>query len=277
MGLKFKIHPLFFVFGFFYAFTGNILIFIIYTLTDFLHEVGHSIIAERQGYCLNKITLMPFGAVISGETDGMNSRDEFKIAIAGPLTNVIIGIFFVALWWIFPPLYTYTELIVSSNFSLALINLFPFFPLDGGRILLSVLSSKIKREKAIKLCKAIGVFGGVVLFGLFVFSIFREINISLLFFSLFIIFGALSNDKENKYIKLFGAISDKKLKRGIEYRKIAVDKEITLKKLISILDFNYINEVVVYGNGKAKTVLTQENIEKFIETENIYRKISEII
>ncbi|MBQ0099103.1 MAG: site-2 protease family protein, partial [Firmicutes bacterium] len=252
MGLKFRVHPLFFAFGFFYAFTGEILIFIIYTLTDFLHEVGHSIVAGRQGYCLNKITLMPFGAVVSGETNGMNNRDELKIAIAGPLTNILISIFFVAVWWIFPPLYSYTDLIVSASLSLALINLLPFFPLDGGRILLAILSKRIKREKALKFCKLFGVFGGLILLALFIITIFNEINFSLLFFSLFIIFGAISNDKENKYVRIYNSISNKKLKRGIEYKKIAVDKDITIKKLISILDYNYINEVVIYENGEPK-------------------------
>lgn len=275
MGLKFRIHPLFFAFGFFYAVTGSFIVFIIYTLTDFLHEVGHSIIAERQGYCLNKITLMPFGAVVSGETCGMNSRDEFKIAIAGPLTNVIIAIFFVALWWIVPPVYAYTDLIVSSNVALALINLLPFFPLDGGRILLAVLSKRIKREKALKICKVFGFLGGIILFGLFIATLFKEPNISLLFFSLFIIFGAVSRDKENKYIRICSSLSKRKLKRGIEYKKIAVDKDITIKKLISILDANAINEVVIYENGEEKKIFSQKEIEKLIENSNIYSKISE--
>ncbi len=277
MELKFSVHPLFFAFGLYFAFIGKIFVFIIYTLTDLLHELGHSIIANRQGYCLNKITLMPFGAVVSGESNGMNSRDELKIALAGPLLNIFIGLFFVALWWIFPSLYALTDLIASANFSLAVINFLPFFPLDGGRILLSVLSVKLKREKAVKICKGIGVFGGLLLLGLFILSILNEVNFSLLFFSAFIIFGALSRDKENKYIKIISVVSKRRLKNGVEIKKIAVDKDITIKKLISVIDTGYINEVVVYENENPIAVLSQKEVIGIIEKANIYGKLKENI
>lgn len=274
MGIKnFQIHPLFFLFGLYYSLTGRIAIFIIYSLTATLHELGHSICASKRGYKLNNICLMPFGAIISGDMSGMSDKDELSIAFAGPLMNVAIALFFVALWWVVPPLYAITDIIVSANLSLAIINFFPFFPLDGGRILLCLLSKKLKREKALKVCKTIGVCGGAMLFTLFVATCFFTVNVSLLFFALFIIFGALSKKQDNKYLRLCSQISNKKLKRGVYYHKIGVDKDITIKRLLYILDSNCLNELVIYNDGVPFKVISPEKLEKLLQTADLNKPI----
>ena len=94
--IKLKIHPLFYLFGLYYALTGKILIFLVCTITAIVHELGHSIVAGERGYKLNKITLMPFGAVVKGESTELAFNDELVIALAGPMLNFIIAVFFVA-------------------------------------------------------------------------------------------------------------------------------------------------------------------------------------
>ena len=122
-GIKLTVHPLFFAFSFYYALTGEFLVFVMYTVTAVVHELGHSFAATSAGYKLNKITLMPFGAVVSGNIEGLKFSDQIKIAFAGPFINVAISLFFIALWWIYPECYAYTDVIVGSNLSMALINL----------------------------------------------------------------------------------------------------------------------------------------------------------
>ena len=56
-GIKYSVHPLFFAVGFYYALTGRIFIFLVYSITALVHETGHAIAAEKAGYKLNKITL----------------------------------------------------------------------------------------------------------------------------------------------------------------------------------------------------------------------------
>ena len=155
-GIKVKIHPLFYLLGIYFAFTGKIFIFLIYTATAVIHELGHSYVASSQGYRLNKITLMPFGAVVSGNIEGLKASDEIKVAIAGPFINLAVALFFVATWWIFPEAYAFTDVVAEANFIMAVINFLPVFPLDGGRIVLAILSSKMNKTKAIKIMK-IGV------------------------------------------------------------------------------------------------------------------------
>ena len=138
--VKVIIHPLFFVFGLYFAFLGKVFSFIIFTLTAVIHELGHAFVADRLGYTLNRIVLMPYGALISGDVENLSYKDECLVALGGPMLNAIIGVVFVAVWWFFPETYAYTDTAVIACFSLAVINLIPAYPLDGGRLLLATLS-----------------------------------------------------------------------------------------------------------------------------------------
>ena len=276
-GIKLRIHPLFYLFGLYYALTGRIFIFIIYTVCALSHELGHSFAAANAGYKLNRITLMPFGAVVSGDLDGLKCADELKIALAGPFLNLAIGLFFVSLWWLSPEIYAYTDIAAQANFTLALINFIPVYPLDGGRVAYAFLSLRLKRETAGKICRIAGVIFAVALFALFIISLFFTFNLSFLFFSLFVLFGALDKNKENRYIRLYSSLTDEKLKKGVNYKKTGIDKSVNVKKMLSLLDPDAINEVVVYDRGEPVAVLSQQKINNIIEKGDLYSPIEKYI
>ena len=276
-GIKYAVHPLFFAVGFYYALTGRIFVFLTYAFTAVLHETGHSIAAERAGYRLNKITLTPFGAVASGNIEGLKFYDELYIAAAGPFLNLAVGILFVAIWWIFPETYAFTDVCAEANFALALINLIPAYPLDGGRILSALLSIKTGEKKAVIICKVIGVLLGVMLIGGFICTLFYSPNPSLLIFGLFVAVGALCRDKENKYVKITRALSEENLRRGMPVKRQAVSAEITLKKLVAITDANAVNEIEVYKSGALLTRISQNQLERIIESGDLYSKLGEHI
>ncbi len=274
--INLSIHPLFYLLGFYYAITGKILVFIICTVTAVIHELGHSFVASNLGYKLNKITLMPFGAVVSGNTDGLKFCDEIKIALAGPFINIAVSLFFIAIWWIYPEFYAYTDIVVTSNLSMALVNLLPIFPLDGGRIVFCFFADKLGYDKSFLINKIMGgAFAMLLLFLFVVGAIKGVVNFSLLFFSLFVCFGTFSREKENKYVKIFSVLSKDNLNRGMPIKRYAVGDDIQIKKLIWLLDSRAVNELVVYKNDKKIATLSQERIEKIIERASIYSKLGE--
>lgn len=276
-GIKLKIHPLFYLLGLYYAFTGRIFIFIVCTVTAVVHELGHSIVAGEKGYRLNKITLMPFGAVVTGDLSDLDFKDEISIAIAGPMINLVVAVFFIAFWWMFPETYAYTDLAVESCLSMALINCIPAYPLDGGRVLSAFLSLKIGKERAQKVCKCLGTVFAVLFLGLFVLTVFNKVNFSILFFALFILSGALNSDKEAGYIRIYNGVSAKKLKKGVAVKKIAIEKSATVKRLLSLLDADAINEVDLYDGEKKVYTLSQEKIKKIMEKGELSSSISKCV
>lgn len=274
-GIKLSVHPLFFLFGLYFALTGRIFLFLICTFTAVIHEIGHSLVASKYGYRLNNVVLMPFGAVVKGDLGGLKFSDQFKVAFAGPLVNLAVGIFFTATWWLFPISYSFTDTVAYANFSMALINLIPAYPLDGGRILYSLIAEKKNPKLARNVCTVLGITLGVLLFSTFIVSIFTTLNLSLLFFSLFVIFGTFINHEKVGYVKIYGSLCEEKLLTGRTIKKQALSGNATVKKMLSILDEQSLNEIVVYVDGKAVSVLSQEKINKIIEKGNIYSKVKE--
>ncbi len=276
-GINLSVHPLFFAFGFYYALTGRIFIFIIYTLSAVVHELGHSLVATSSGYKLNKITLMPFGAVVSGNIDGLKLNDEIKIALAGPFVNLAIGLLFVASWWIYPESYAFTDVVAEANFCMALVNFLPIFPLDGGRVLSAVLAQNFGKKKSGIICKITGAVFSILLFCAFIITIFNKVNISLLFFSLFVLFGAFGKNKENKYIRIYSALGEEALKRGMPFKKHALYKTATIKRLMSIIDESAVNEVAIFNEDKQIKLLSPSKINQIIENGDLYAPIEKYI
>ena len=275
-GINVKIHPLFFLFGVYYAATGRIFLFAIYTICAVGHELAHSITAQKLGYKLNEITLMPFGAVASGDIDGLKLKDQTAVALAGPLFNLAVGTACVAAWWIFPDLYAFTDMIAEANLSMAAINFIPVFPLDGGRVLQSFVSARRGREKSLKICKIIGAAFSVLLAAA-VLTCFNQMNLSILFFAAFVFFGAISCKKENRYIKVFSGETERSLMKGAAVKHFAVDEKIPVKKLFFLLDGDGFNVIDVYKGDKLVKRLSQFDIEKITERADIYSPLNKYI
>jgi Zn-dependent protease/predicted transcriptional regulator len=102
------------------------------------HELSHSLVALRYRIPVKSITLFVFGGVSRIERDASSSRQEFNIAIAGPLSSLFLA----GCFWLVARRWHGNEMVASAsiwlagiNLLLALFNLVPGFPLDGGRIL----------------------------------------------------------------------------------------------------------------------------------------------
>ncbi len=271
--LKIVIHPLFFVFGLYFAFIGKVFSFIVVVLTAVVHEFGHFCASERCGYKLNRIMLMPYGAVISGDLEVLSYRDEIFVAFAGPIVNFFIVIFFVALWWVFPETYAWTDIVVATNLSVAAINLLPCYPLDGGRILLATLALYVPRKIALKICKIIGLLLSLGLFALFLYSCFHAFNLSLLFFSLFVFFGVISKSEKNSYIRIYSDLSQKQFEKGVQIEQVAISVDAKIIDLYRLVGTKPCS-VSVIKDGKIVRNLDVLSVQKLLARADLYASIS---
>ena len=102
------------------------------------HELGHSLVALRRGVTVRAITLFIFGGVAQLEQDSESARDEFWIAIAGPAVSfalaAIFGLLAILTAGLVEPLSVGLGWLALINLVVAVFNLVPGFPLDGGRV-----------------------------------------------------------------------------------------------------------------------------------------------
>ena len=114
-------------------------------LSIVFHELCHSLVARRFGLPMRGITLFVFGGVAEMEKEPQSAKTEFFMAVAGPLSSIAMGALFYFIYRIsssYHLAYPVTAVLIYLswiNFILAGFNLVPAFPLDGGRILRSIL------------------------------------------------------------------------------------------------------------------------------------------
>ncbi len=275
--LKFTIHPLFFIFGLYFAFTGKVFSFLVYTFTAVIHEMGHFFASSKLGYKLNRIVLMPYGALISGDFDDVSYKDEALIALAGPFINVLTALLFVSLWWLFPSVYAYTDSAVLASVSIAVINLLPCHPLDGGRFLKATLSLRFSKKVANLITRILGVIIGVMVFVLFVISCFNAVNFSILFFSLFILVGAIDKSKQNVYVKAYALYIDN-VKKPTPICEYVLPTNATVKTLYQIMQNGKRYKFYVQlKDGTLSSAIEGQTLNDLLTTHSPYDKIQNVI
>src|SRR4051812_6894828 len=154
--------------GVVYGVVATLLLFVCVTL----HELGHSITAQRYGIEVHDITLLPIGGVSEIEIPD-NPKQELWISLAGPAVNVAIAAVLIGVGAVLQAtslvqpgdlsasmrnaewsgLLAYLTL---TNIVLAIFNLIPAFPLDGGRVLRALLALRIDYRRATRIAVVVG-------------------------------------------------------------------------------------------------------------------------
>ncbi len=208
-GIRIRVHwtflllPLYVYFSSLFAGSGTIAaaISILFVLAIFgcvlLHELGHALAARQFGIGTRDITLLPIGGVAALERMPKQPWQELWIAVAGPLVNVVIAtVLFSGLALSFgsPPgiFRSFLVQLAMANIVLVVFNLIPAFPMDGGRVLRSILAMYLDfgtaTRVAVKVGKTLAV--GFGLFGLF------SGNFMLVLLAMFVYFAAHSEQSQ---------------------------------------------------------------------------------
>lgn len=106
-------------------------------LAILLHEASHALMATRFGFRVESITLHFLGGATAIEGESRRPREEFWIAVVGPVTSLAVGVAAVGLWFATPDglLLLVVEGLAGANLVIGVLNLVPGLPLDGGRVL----------------------------------------------------------------------------------------------------------------------------------------------
>jgi Zn-dependent protease len=114
---------------------------IVLYLSVLLHEASHAWMARHYGFPVSTITLHFLGGVTAIEAEAKRPRQEFWIAVVGPLTSLAVGFAALGLWFVVPDglLLMVVEGLAYGNLLVGALNLVPGLPLDGGRVLKSAV------------------------------------------------------------------------------------------------------------------------------------------
>lgn len=143
-----------------------------------IHELGHVFSALSFGWRVSSMELLPFGGVAKVDEWGTTSaKEEIIVAMSGPLMNVIMILLaylfaFVGIWE-----ETWTDYFIRGNLLIALFNLIPAWPLDGGKVAHALLTKYVSFHSSIYV---ILTWSSLVIFGLMALSFFHSSKLNLL-------------------------------------------------------------------------------------------------
>lgn len=143
-GIQLSLHPLFVLIMLLSVITGQFLELLTLFMIVFIHEMGHVCAALLNGVTVKSVQLLPFGGVAVIEDHGrLNAGREIAIALAGPLQNGIMILIALLLQQFGGGSSAFLAYFIQANAIIALFNLLPVLPLDGGKIVQAALSTLV--------------------------------------------------------------------------------------------------------------------------------------
>jgi|LSQX01.3.fsa_nt_gb stage IV sporulation protein FB len=237
--------------------------FILITIALTLHEVCHTLVAIKLGIEVGSIEVQPFGFVARLNTKNIPCSDELAISLAGPVFSLISGFSVVAIMQLTatnsPLLWDFALISIS----LGAINLLPALPLDGGRILASLLERISSYRTALLITAWIGIIIATfaILLGIIIL-LFYSVNVTLLMMGLFLFFAAIKEIRLSKTSKISGMIRRaNSLRSGhsLNIKQLVLHKGVYAVDALKMLNTNSYNVFIILNDNMQKIGEFSEN------------------
>jgi Zn-dependent protease/predicted transcriptional regulator len=244
-----------------------------------LHEFGHALTARRFGIKTRDITLLPIGGLARLERMPDDPRQELWVALAGPAVNVVIaaGLFAVLrstgtlapVVTLTPTGGSFLERLMILNVFLAVFNMLPAFPMDGGRVLRALLATRMEYTRATHAAATIGQ-GMALFFGLV--GLFT--NPFLIFIALFVWIGA---GQEAAMTQMKAALGGIPLERAMitEFRTLSVQD--SLASAVDLLLSGAQQDFPVMDGRTVVGVLTRADLLRALARQDQRSLVAEVM
>lgn len=278
-----NIHITFLVLPFLFLYYGlRGLFFILFVfLCVTLHELTHSLVARRFGITVKEITLLPIGGLASMTSFPEKPSHEFLISISGPLFNIAFAaILYLPLLHIIgpqalfaPSLRTWPQTFAQGfwiNLTLAAFNLLPAFPMDGGRVLRSLLARQMDYRRATSIAVNIGhIFA--LLFG---YLGLIQGNVFLLLIAVFIYMAASTEETQ---VDVRETIKRFRVKDVLAKEFLTLRGDVPLAKVLELVFHSHQEDFPVMDDGNLAGFITRADIIINIHQHGTAKLVREIM
>jgi Zn-dependent protease/CBS domain-containing protein len=244
-----------------------VFLFGILFLSVVIHELAHSFMAQHYNVSVKKIVLYPIGGAAQIEEIPENPSYEAKIALIGPISSLLIGIFAISFHILYPisfltnPLFLGTGFLFLDvgvlNIILALFNLIPAFPMDGGRALRALLT--YIRKDLVKATETAAVIGRFFAFLMIVTGFIW--NFWLAIIGAFIYFGASQEAHSTRISSILKPIrvGDVMLDRD---NVLTVSPDMPLSQAFEVMYQGQVQDLIVCTESRFLGVITWDELTK---------------
>ena len=246
----------------------------------FLHELGHALAARRYHIRTRDITMLPIGGLARLENMPEDPKQELVVALAGPAVNLVLAV----LLWLIISLdpgsstnfdmmtldsrnFLYTLFV--ANLVLALFNLIPAFPMDGGRVLRALLSFRLSRIQATRVAASIGQ---VLAIGFVFIGFFYNPFLLLIGFFIFLGAQAESNFTQTRSLLQGYHVGDVVM---TNYQTLHPDDE--MAKAIDLLLDSQATAFLIMEEGKMRGILSRSEMIKALSAHGKTARVGDVM
>lgn len=227
------------------------------------HEMAHALVSRRRGIPVRDITLFLFGGATHANVESKEPRDEFLISIVGPVTSLVLGAALIALGILTrgarsAPVSGALGYLGAINLFLGAFNLIPGFPLDGGRVLRSILwKSTGNLGRATRTASRVGQAIGYVMVAVGLVSLFAGASVSGIWLALIGWFLASAARSSYVQTQIHHLLEGVRAEDVMTPDLVAVPADVTLQEAVSDYFFRYDQSAFpVEESGRTLGVLT---------------------
>jgi Zn-dependent protease/predicted transcriptional regulator len=238
----------------------TLLTVLLFFFSILFHEVSHSIVAKRKGIPVSRISLFIFGGMSEIEKEPDKPITELLMSIAGPAASFVLAIIFGIVWYFtrnIPSINISAGYLALVNLVLGIFNLLPGYPLDGGRVLRSILWKAYNDlKKATFIASTVGRVIGFIMIAAGIYFIFTNnfLNgIWLAFIGWFLQSSAYASYRQ---LIFDTSIKGFKVKDMMNENIVTVDKNVTLDKLVNdyFMKYRFGRFPIVEGTAGEKLI-----------------------
>ncbi|MHA2248154.1 MAG: site-2 protease family protein [Candidatus Hodarchaeales archaeon] len=244
-----------------------VVLFSLLFLSVTVHELAHSLLAKRNNLTVNKIVLYPIGGAAQVEDIPDDPTVEWKVAAIGPVTSLVIGVFSLLIHVLYPIQLSVTPFFIGTGFIffdigflnilLAIFNLIPAFPMDGGRVLRATLTIwKKDLVEATETAASIGRFFAIIMLLLGFIG-----NLWLMVIGFFVYWGAAQELQATKLTALLKPLRVGDVMLSMD-KNMTVAPSTPLNVALEAMFRARISELIVCNEGNLLGVITWDDIIK---------------
>jgi Zn-dependent protease/predicted transcriptional regulator len=238
----------------------TLLTVILFFFSILFHEVSHSIIAKRKGIPVSRISLFIFGGMSEIEKEPDKPATELLMSIAGPIASFVLAAVFLIAWYFtkkIPAISLPAGYLALINLTLGVFNLLPGYPLDGGRVLRSILWKAYNDlKKATFIASTTGRVIGFMMIAAGIFLIFTNNFLNGIWLAFIGWFLQSSAYLSYRQLVFDTSIKGFKVKDIMNENIVTVSGDVTLEKLVDdyFMKYRYGRFPIVDSSDKRKLI-----------------------
>lgn len=253
------------------AFWFSLLLFLIFTCIV-LHELGHSFTAQAYGIDVPRILLLPIGGMAQFERIPRDPWKEIIISVAGPAVNIVIALVLLPiLWWLDPGPRSYLPLNLPGllqalfvvNIVMAIFNLLPIFPMDGGRVFRAILAFRLPYLHATAI--AAHFAKGLAIIGILVALFWLKTPLTAFLFAFIYVGG----DMEYKMVRRREKMSGLYVKDLTRKHYLCLTTDSSMSEAAALFESFRPGEILVMSGEKPHGYLTARGVRRAVKQEEL--------